>query len=80
MNIKGKIKGINYKVVLSDDLKEVDIKKININFTPSACLLKDNKHTLAISKWVSPKRTRSYPFERVYNTLHFSKKITIILL
>ncbi|OIO99197.1 MAG: hypothetical protein AUJ97_09195 [Bacteroidetes bacterium CG2_30_32_10] len=78
MNIKGKIKGINYKVVLSDDLKEVDIKKININFTPSACLLKDNKHTLAISKWVSPKRTRSYPFERVYNTLHFSKKITII--
>ncbi len=78
MNIKGKITGIKYKVVLSDDLKEVDIKKFNVNDAPSACLLKDNKHTFAISKWVSPKRTRSYPFERVYNTLHISKKITVI--
>jgi hypothetical protein len=78
MNIKGKITGIKYKVVLSDDLKEIDIKKFDINDTPSACLLKDNKHRFAISKWVSPKRTRSYPFERVFNTLHISKKITVI--
>lgn len=78
MDIKGKITGIKYKVVLSDDLKNVDIKKFDINDTPSAFILKDNKHTFAISKWVSPKRTRSYPFERVYNTLHVSKKITVI--
>lgn len=78
MNIKGKITGIKYKVILSDDLKDVDIKKLDINDAPSAFILKDNKHTFAISKWVSPKRTRSYPFERVYNTLHISKKITVI--
>jgi len=78
MNIKGKITGIKYKVVLTDDLKEVDVKNFNINVAPSACLIKDNKHTFAISKWVSPKRTRSYPFERVFNTLHISKKITVI--
>jgi len=78
MNIKGKITGIKYKVILSDDLKDVDIKKFDINDAPSACILKDNKHTFAISKWVSPKRTRSYPFERVFNTLHISKKITVI--
>jgi len=78
MNIKGKITGIKYKVILSDDLKDVDIKKFDINDAPSACLLKDNNHTFAISKWVSPKRTRSYPFERVFNTLHISKKITVI--
>lgn len=78
MNIKGKITGIKYKVILSDDLKNFDIKKFDINAAPSACLLKDNKHSFAISKWVSPKRTRSYPFERVYNTLHISKKITVI--
>lgn len=78
MNIKGKITGIKYKVVLSDALKDVDVKKFDINDAPSACLLKDNKHTFAISKWVSPKRTRSYPFERVFNTLHISKKITVI--
>ena len=78
MNIKGKITGIKYKVILSDDLKDIDIEKFDINDAPSACLLKDNKHTFAISKWVSPKRTRSYPFERVFNTLHISKKITVI--
>jgi len=78
MNIIGKITGIKYKVVLSDDLKKVDVKKFNINEIPSACLINDNKNTFAISKWVSPKRTRSYPFERVFNTLHISKKITVI--
>lgn len=78
MNIKGTITGIKYKVVLSHDLKEVEIENFDINDSPSAFLLKDSKHTFAISKWVSPKRTRSYPFERVFNTLHISKKITVI--
>jgi hypothetical protein len=40
--------------------------------------LKDDRTSFAISKWVSPKRTRSYPYERVYNTLNVSKKITVI--
>ena len=36
-------------------------------------------NSLAFSKWVSPKRTRSYPFARIYNTYHLnSKKVTII--
>ena len=36
-------------------------------------------NSLAFSKWVSPKRTRSYPFARIYNTLHLNtKKVTII--
>lgn len=38
----------------------------------------DDNHIFAISKWVSPKRSRSYLFERVFNTLHVSKKITVI--
>lgn len=34
---------------------------------------------LAIGWWVSPKRTRSYPYARVYDTLAFpSQKVTII--
>lgn len=78
MDIKGKITGINYKVVFSEDLKVIDINDFNINNAPSAFILQDNKYTFAMSKWVSPKRTRSYPFERVYNTLHISKKITVI--
>ncbi|MDZ7877078.1 MAG: hypothetical protein U5L45_05385 [Saprospiraceae bacterium] len=78
MNIVGKITGIKYKVLLTEDLKEVQIKNFDINEMPSSCLLTDNKHSFAISKWVSPKRTRSYPFERVFNTLNISKKITVI--
>jgi len=79
MNITGKITGVKYKVVLTENLKKIDIKSFDINEAPSACVITDNKHSFAISKWVSPKRTRSYPFERVYNTLqHISKKITVI--
>lgn len=33
---------------------------------------------VAYSKWVSPKRTRSYPFARIYNTYNAAKILTII--
>ncbi len=78
MNIVGTITGIKYQVLLKNELKIIDFNNFDINKAPSACLLTDNQHSFAISKWVSPKRTRSYPFERVYNTLHISKKITIM--
>ena len=78
MDINGQITGIKYKVLLSEDLKNVEINKFNINKVPSFCLLKNGNSSFAISKWVSPKRTRSYPYERVYNTLNISKKITVI--
>lgn len=78
MNIAGKITGLKYKILLSDDLKEIDVANFDINEMPSAFLLRDGAHIFAVSKWVSPKRTRSYPFERVFNTLNVSKKITVI--
>lgn len=34
---------------------------------------------LAVSRWISPKRTRSYPFERVYDTLAFKGKKAAII-
>jgi len=45
---------------------------------PYAVLYKDKNFSFGLSKWVSPKRTRSYPYERVYNTLTSSKRITVI--
>jgi hypothetical protein len=78
MDIKGQITGIKYKLFLSEDLQIIEINKFNINNIPSFCLLKDGKMSYALSKWVSPKRTRSYPYERVYNTLNIAKKITVI--
>ncbi|HCA42032.1 MAG TPA: hypothetical protein DEP28_02125 [Bacteroidetes bacterium] len=78
MEITGKITGIKYKLILSDELKEIELNKFDINTAPPTCLLKNEKNIFAISKWVSPKRTRSYPFERVYNSLKINKKITVI--
>lgn len=78
MNIIGKITGIRYKSFFPNSLKHIDLNMFDVNDAPASSLLKSNEHTFAISKWVSPKRTRSYPFERVYNTLLISKKITVI--
>ena len=78
MNITGKITGIKYKISLAETLKTVDMKDFNINDAPAFCLVKNRNNSFAVSKWVSPKRTRSYPYERVYSTLNSSKKITVI--
>lgn len=41
--------------------------------------MEDGTRKIAVSRWISPKRTRSYPYERVYDTLAFSgKKVAII--
>ena len=78
MNIFAEIEGIEYEIKLPNDLREIDFKDFDINTIPAYCLIKGEKYNFAISKWVSPKRTRSYPFERVYNTLSISKKFTVI--
>lgn len=78
MDIQAKITGIKYKSFLKNSLDEIELSKLDINKTPSAFLLADGPSRIAVSKWVSPKRTRSYPYERVYNTLCASKKITIL--
>jgi hypothetical protein len=78
MIIEGKITGIKYAIKLLNNLKVIDLNSFDINKCPTACLVSDGKTTFAVSKWVSPKRTRSYPYERVYNTLNMSKKITVI--
>ncbi|WP_104722665.1 hypothetical protein [Helicobacter mesocricetorum] len=53
---------------------------VNINTLPSKCLINFQDKTLALSKWVSPKRTRSYPYARVYDTFDSgaNKTVTII--
>lgn len=52
----------------------------DINDLPSKCLVNFNGKNFALSKWVSPKRTRSYPYARVYDTFSSSasKVVTII--
>lgn len=78
MNIDGKITGIQYKITLPQKLVVFELDDFNINEMPSSFILNYGISNYGISKWVSPKRTRSYPYERVYNTLSCSKRITII--
>jgi hypothetical protein len=78
MEINATIEKIQYEPILPEALQCFSIKDFDINHVPTACLVKVARTTFAISRWVSPKRTRSYPYERVYNTLGSSKRITVI--
>ena len=81
-SLKGIVKGVKYTPYLNQKkLTEYDIAQFDVN-TAGACGLINlgtSGNNLAFSKWVSPKRTRTYPFQRIYNTLGLStKKVTII--
>jgi len=81
MDLSAKIKGIKYKPFLCRDLEIFEFSDLEKALSSSGSfILKINKENrIAISWWVSAKRTRSYPYARVYDTLGFSgKKITII--
>ena len=81
-SLKGIIKGVKYEPCLNrGKLMEYDIAEFDVNTAKSFGLvnLGTPGNNLAFSKWVSPKRTRTYPFQRIYNTLGLStKKVTII--
>ncbi len=86
MIINANITGISYTPFLCKTLPMYQYNEPN-QFetaldTESAFLLnfsENNNNIAAVSTWVSAKRTRSYPYARVYNTLgHSGKKITII--
>jgi hypothetical protein len=81
MDLLAKITGIKYQPLLCADLKEFDLSNLDEAFSSHASfILKiDNENKIALSWWVSPKRTRSYPYARIYDTLNFTgKKITVI--
>ena len=80
LEITGEVEKIKYTPFLGDKLKSFFIEtNFDINKTQGAFLLNKQKEQIAVSRWISPKRTRSYPFERVYDTLSYtSKKVAII--
>lgn len=72
------VEGIKYKPLLKCALTETRFEEFDINAVRASGLISIGQNRLAISRWVSPKRTRSYPYERVYNTFSVSKRITVI--
>lgn len=73
-----KIKNFSYIKSFGQDLERYDFD--NINNLPSKCIVNFENKSFALSKWVSPKRTRSYPYARVYDTFSSgtNKVVTII--
>jgi hypothetical protein len=80
VDIFAEIKGIRYKPLLCRRLNVFSFDNMDIALQKEASfILKIDEKEIAVSWWVSPKRTRSYPYARVYDTLEFpGKKVTII--
>jgi len=81
MDVLAKITGIKYTPFLCRMLKTYDISDLGnaLSKDGSFLLYIGQNQQIAFSWWVSAKRTRSYPYARVYDTLGFSgKKATII--
>ncbi len=78
MSITAVIEGIHYQPTIRRSLKKLDLETLDINKTPTSCIIQDGDNEFALSKWVSPKRSRSYPYARVYDSLQKRKRITVI--
>ncbi len=75
----GKIMNMRYESFLKSPLLTV-LFDTDVNAWQSRCCIKDNDTIYAVSKWTGPKRTRTYPFASVYDTLSTcgGKTITVI--
>ncbi len=80
LDIYAEITGISYTPHLCKELNTYNFDDIDEALSREATFkLKKDNQEIAVSWWVSPKRTRSYPYARVYDSLNFlGKKITII--
>lgn len=81
MHISAKITGIKYKPFLCRELNTYIFSELDTAIIQNGSfLLKiDEENQIAVSWWTSAKRSRTYPYARVYDSLNFQgKKITII--
>lgn len=78
LSLRGFIKGISYKAHLTESLTVYSVEGFDINQAKPFGLIQAEIGQVAYSKWVSPKRTRTYPFERIYNTYNAPKILTVI--
>jgi hypothetical protein len=78
LHFHGTIKNVRYQAFLTEELPVYDFAGFDINESETFGKIISNHGEIAFSKWVSPKRTRSYPFERIYNTLNSAARLTVI--
>lgn len=78
LHFAGFISGVKYRACLTAKLEKVDLERFDVNRSSVYGITQADEAEIAYSKWVLPKRTRSYPFARIYNIYNASKILTII--
>jgi hypothetical protein len=81
MDITARIRRVKYTPLLCRKLASFDFEGLDEALRSDATfILNINRESnIALSWWVSAKRTRSYPYARVYDSLSFTgKRVTII--
>lgn len=78
LNFEGFIKDVQYTAFLAKNLPQYEYAGFDINEAKTYGKIIFPNGEFAYSKWVSPKRTRSYPFERLYNTFNSPMRLTVI--
>jgi len=78
LNFEGFIKDVQYRAFLAEDLPQYEYAGFDINENATSGKIVFPNGEFAYSRWVSPKRTRSYPFERLYNTFNSPMRLTVI--
>lgn len=76
----GEIRNVRYQAQTHlQALKIYSSEDFDVNSASAQGIIQwTNQTTLGYAKWVSPKRTRSYPFARLYRIYHLPKKVAII--
>ena len=82
VSLKGFVKNVKYTPFLgTEKLKCHDITQFDVNKAGAYGLINFGTpgNNIAYSQWKTPKRTRTYPFPRIYNTYSLNtKRVTII--
>lgn len=77
-HFKGFIRDVRYQAHLGALLSNYPIDDFDVNAAKSFGQIEFPTGQIGYSKWVSPKRTRSYPFERLYNIFNSPMRLTVI--
>jgi len=82
LEFKGFIENITYspKFTVDKSINEYNLSDFDSNECASIGKIKvDDNDYIFFTKWVTPKRTRSYPFARLYNVYNTNSKIITII-
>ena len=80
LDVSARIQNVEYTPLLCKELNEYGMEDVISGdaFNDGAFRLRTDGGDLGVSWWVTPKRTRSYPYTRVYDTMDTPKKVTVI--